>query len=121
MADHRDVTCSIIVTKGEKVNVSNTNKSPQLITYHIQIVSEKIDVFYDERYNIYALKDTFEESSSIFSHTDETKWFVSVIKCLQSVKNARFSQDHSFLESVPKQIMEIPVEIDYMQDSYADD
>lgn len=110
-----------VVLKGENVHIKKTNKSNNLITYHIDFVSTKIVIFYDERYRIFALKDTFQESSSSFYPTDKTKWFTSVIECLESIKSAHFLQDHSSLDSVYKQIIEIQSKRDYMNDSYADD
>lgn len=108
----------IKVTRGEHVSITNTNKSTNLLTYSIKFGSKVIDVLYDERYNIYALKDTFQRVSTSISPTSNTKWFVSIVKCLQSVKDGGFPQDDTFLENVSKQIREIPVVIDYIQDNY---
>lgn len=111
----------VTVKKGENVHIKNTNKSNILQTFHIDFVSTIIDLFYDERYRIFALKSTFHESSSSFSPTDKTKWFASVIECLESVKNTPFSKNYATLDSVHKQIVDIQSIKNYMEDSYADD
>jgi len=69
-------------------------------------------VFFDKKHHLFALQDTFEEAESyegisFYCPTGRTKWFLSVIECLESMPNVRFPQNEETLISIRKQIDEM--------------
>lgn len=78
-----------------------------------------IHVFYDEKNNLFALKDTFQAPTPqecaendrdgccpLYRPTNETKWFLSVMDCLKSAPHTRFPKDENTLLCIHTQITE---------------
>ncbi len=66
-------------------------------------------VYFDKKHHLFALEETFEEAETysgvpVYCTTGRTKWFLSVIECLESLPRARFPQNEETLISIRKQI-----------------
>lgn len=80
-----------------------------------QYLYEGPSLYFDKKHHLFALEDTFEEDEykgrPVYYATGRTKWFLSVIECLESIPNARFPQNEETLISIRKQIDSIRTQI----------
>lgn len=79
-----------------------------------QYLYEGPSLFFDKKHHLFALQDTCIEVNlfqATYRPTSHTKWFLSVIECLESIPNARFPQNEETLISIRKQIDSIRTQI----------
>jgi hypothetical protein len=122
-----------VVIHGGNRSIPTEGYCMSITTYHVGFRSRELDeelfthhyydacdIYHNNKLNLFALKSTFqdptpseklqfEKEGFYFPSlaTDQTKWYPSVIECIQSIPNACFPQNDETCSSIQTDIFEL--------------